>query len=915
LVLVRIFFGEQNFTKFLGLARNKVLFTSFIYRHIMRHWGMNLAVLFGLTLGAGLLGSLPSFAATTAIKSLDASLGNSHPSVRNILVTGIPASLTSSLNSLINENLGNLVKERMSIGNIRLPANPSIPIIINQEERSSGLNEIWIWSFDKLSQHATLLHGDWPAMTYPRTQAEALTPPTIQAAITEDVANDLGVQPGDQIQDVNKFKYFITGIFKRDDPNNDIWWQDSDPFIITREPGINEDNVVVPILINPQSLNEYHSSHRSEWRYILNQGEINIDNAESIGSQLINLKNRLTAYRADMNTGLPNLILEYSQNLSISRMVLYLLSSQASLFIVFTLILMASFLVTNSHNELVTMSNRGASRYQIIVTFAIQLLVLALFAGLILGPLMKFLGMSLWEWISGERTPNKLPPETWRMSLLAVSIGWFAILLAIIPATRRKEVESQSRNEHPNKATGWQKSYLDIFLLIAGVLLFWQLSDSGTFVMKRVQGTSLADPLLLLGPPILLIALAMVFLRLFPFLMQGLSSIVKTRPGLVFPIGVTRIARNPQRLSWIILLVSLAVALTLFTKIYTEALNSTQMEIAKYETGSDIRIDLDKISPDDLFAISDDISISPVMRGIAQTTSGSGITVLAVDPDSFAKVAKYPEGMSNLTIDLIMQALKVQPLQTSNSHQESTKNPYTDQRDSSEVIPAIFSYSSIPRDGNIGDRQDFYLAGQPVTFEMIAGPSITGQLRRKEAWISTENVNHDEIVSSPYLANAILADAQRSLDLFRNNILTLGTVRAFALNAIILAILSLVGLILANYFSLRQRAYEFGILHSFGLSRNQANRLLIGEGILALGLGILSGLILGYGLTKLMRPYLSLVVSRTLPGLTVHQVTVNLESVALVAALMIVFYSTATAIILIALWRSEPHQILRVGDE
>ena len=522
-----------------------MLLATFIFRHICRHWGMNLAVLFGLTLGSALLGSLPSFSAMTAAKSLDASIVNAHPSERNILIESLPSVFTSAINGFINESLGDLVSERISVGSIQLTAHPSAPIISNQEELNPQLNNIMVWSFDKLSQHSSLQSGAWPVVTYPLTQAEALKPPTIQAVITEDVARELDLEIGDQLQDINDFKFLITGIIRVSNIDEDAWWQDIYPFYVIKEPGLNEDTVVVPILIQPKSMQENLPTYHNEWRFILDTRIIDIQNVELIESDLINLKNRISANRVKLTTGLINLLQEYRQNLSISRMVLYLLSSQAFLFVVFTLILMASLLVNSSNNEIVIMMGRGASKFQIIFAFAIQILILALIAGLLLGPLLARLGITFWGLISGDSIPEHLPQETWRLSLIAAGIGWLAIVTGIISATRSRILEWEKSITRPERATGWQKSYMDIFLLVFGILLFWQLSTSGSFVMTRLQGTRFADPLLLIGPSVLLIALALIYMRLFPIMIRSIASIIKTSRGLVLPLGFTRIARNP----------------------------------------------------------------------------------------------------------------------------------------------------------------------------------------------------------------------------------------------------------------------------------------------------------------------------------------------------------------------------------
>lgn len=286
-----------------------------------------------------------------------------------------------------------------------------------------------------------------------------------------------------------------------------------------------------------------------------------------------------------------------------------------------------------------------------------------------------------------------------------------------------------------------------------------------------------------------------------------------------------------------------------------------------------------------------------------------------------------------------MQALEASVPSNSDEAANTTGNPYIEPRNSTEPIPAIYSYSAIPREGQIGDNHEFILAGQPLTFQIrgiladfptlassyiivnieslknIAGPSITGQLSSREAWIKTENADHTKLISDPAVKNAIIADADQNLIQVRNNILTLGTQQAFSLNAFVLSVLSLAGIVLANYFSLRQRAYEFSILKAFGLSQKQSNQMIIGEGTLMLGLGLLSGLLLGFSLTQLMRPYISLAVSRSLPDLIVHHIPIDWSIVASVTMLLILLFGVATAITIYLLWKSRLHQVLRMGDE
>ena len=906
---------------------------------MFRHLGMNLAVLLCLSIGAGLLGSLPPFAASTAERSLNATLENSHPSVRNIKVEGPSFILNSSLNGYINESIGKLVSERISVSNIKRDVHPNEPMIRKNQDAEMGLEGIWIWSFDKLNQHAVMIEGEWPVVTYPQTQAEAMKPPTIQAAITKEVASALQLQIGDMFQDRSEYKYLVTGIIDISDPTSDVWWQNSSSFSITIEPGLNEDTISAPLFIPPTSMKTYFNGYASEWRYILETGMISSSNAESIELDLINLKNRLSVNKAIMSSGLPELVQEFRQDLSTSQMVLYLLSFQAFLFVIFTLILMANLLVSNSRGELATLTSRGASRFHIISTYSIQMLILALLAGLVFGPLFSWLGLITWGSISGDQIPGHLLRDTWYMSLLAAGIGWLAVVIALIPATRSNIVDWQQSVSRPSQSSTWQKRYIDIFFLVLGALLFWQMSSSGTFVMKQIQGSEIADPLLLIGPTILLIALAMIYLRFFPLLLNGLRRLTHSGRGLIVPLGLTRMARNPQRMSWIVLLISLASGLILFARIYSESLSDTQVEIADYQAGSNLRLNGNQIPDNHYYEIKSVLPVSLVLRGRAQETSGRGIILLAVDPDTFTEVTEYPDGMTNLTIDIIMDAIR-NPLDLVNEDGSTAfNNPGRGSPGSGKPIPAVFSYSTIKKGGKIGDQRELLMAGQPIAFEirgMIAdfptlskdfiivdadallnavGTSIFSQLKNREYWIKTSETYHEQLVSFAFIRNATLADSQSILNIVRHNIMTMGTVRAFGLNGLILAIISLVGIILANYFSFRRREYEFGILRAYGLSRFQSNLLLVSEGLLVLILGVISGIILGYSLTILMQPYISLAVSRTLPGMTVHQIDINWESVASIVGLLTSMYIFAMAIIVVALWRSKIHQVIRTGDE
>jgi hypothetical protein len=90
--------------------------------------------------------------------------------------------------------------------------------------------------------------------------------------------------------------------------------------------------------------------------------------------------------------------------------------------------------------------------------------------------------------------------------------------------------------------------------------------------MRQLGGIQLADPLLLIGPTLLLIALALVFLRILPWLLRLIARPLQRLRGWVLPLGLLRPAGDPAQPSRMVLLVSLTTGLVLFSRIFRDSL-------------------------------------------------------------------------------------------------------------------------------------------------------------------------------------------------------------------------------------------------------------------------------------------------------------------------------------------------------
>jgi hypothetical protein len=474
---------------------------------------------------------------------------------------------------------------------------------------------------------------------------------------------------------------------------------------------------------------------------------------------------------------------------------------------------------------------------------------------------------------------------------------------------------------------------VDLFLLILGGLAFWQLSNSGSFILNRLRQADLADPLLL--RPTLHAGISDAGAALFPPV-QRVSLAGETHAGWC-SLGLSRLSRAPVRPAQVILLISLAAGLIFFTSAYTHTLALAESALAGYRAGADLRVYSSNHQPQDFLALPGVQAVSLMQRIPVNSARGGMINVLAVEPDTLAMVTDYPPGMTNLTIPAVMGALDWHAPEASADQQAA--NPYTEAVNRDNPIPAVFSLAALGQGQELGSvvellfpalRVDVKVSGILKDFPTGQGDFIVLDraalaqyidleasqfVRWREVWMRIDPSFYDLLVQTPWVQAGLRADGRQEMLELQSNPFLQGTGRAFALNSAIVSILSVAGLFLVHYFSARQRTYEFGVLRAEGLTAGQLLLLLAGEALLTALIGLGAGMLLGVGLTQGMRAYLNLLLGRVEDGLVLDQVSVDWLAVLRQAGLLVGGYLLATLLSLGMLLQAGVHRVLRIGDE
>jgi hypothetical protein len=549
-------------------------------RHLRRHWRLNLAVLLCLTLASALPAGLSCYGAAIGAQELGRTLEEAGPAERTLLITGTLYTFRDELYESLQQSLGKTLKDRLVIRHAMLPADPPPPSA--EAGRDLAVARLDLYAFDRLSQDVRIVEGRLPAQVS-LNEAAGNWPPPMEVVIGQRAAEQSGYGIGDRVTARGMYdRLDIVGIVEPIDPDDDLWGGDLSAFtVITDTRTLHADAIRLPLIIAPESMQSYLGGpvfpHETSWRITLNRQRVGPDTADALHSNLINFQTQAATRGATTNTGLLRILADFLERLSRLRVALWLLAAQTLILVFYTLTIVSSLVVDRSRGEVATLSARGVSVWQITRVCALEVLTLALPAALLLGPGLAQVVVHLWSKSTGLVLPNRLSAEMWLLSTIAAGVGWLTLVLSIFVAARRTMREPQPTRARPPQRSILHQRYVDLYLLAFGGLLVWQLNRSGSFLAHTVAGSRLrntpwADPLLLLGPFLLAIATAMIFLRIVPFLLRLVARLVQHPRGLVLPLGLLRPARNPLQPSRLVLLVSLTAGLVLFAQTFGDSL-------------------------------------------------------------------------------------------------------------------------------------------------------------------------------------------------------------------------------------------------------------------------------------------------------------------------------------------------------
>ena len=509
------------------------------------------------------------------------------------------------------------------------------------EEEAPEELTIFAW-YESLADHATLTAGAWP------------TPATggpVEVALPTQAAAVLGLSPGSSITVVQRLadqpvEVVVVGTFDTVDPEG--WFWRSDQLARTGSRTATDFPMRGPLVVADQATLDTAVARDGlsiDWnvgpRWDLIESTSVDATAVAVADLLTTLRDRdLEAVGpVRVETRLDEILPAVQRALVANRSMMVIPVLQLALLATYTLLLAARLLLEHRRVELALLRARGASTRQIVRLTLLEAALLVL-PGATLAPILALLmlrtadGRGPFEELGDAvGTPG---PSWWAVAIGAALLCGVALVVPTLGRTKTY-VESQAERGRQNRRTVVQRAGGDLLLLGGAGIAYWQLRHYESPLVAS-EGRLTIDPLLVLGPCLVLFAAGLVALRALPYVARAAQTVAVARPTLGGALGAWQVARRPLRYSGPALLLVFALAIGAMSTAYGASWEQSQEDQATFQAGADARVeapDSDGVVP--VFGQAAGLSSLDGVSDVAAAWRGStsvgdaAVDVLAID--------------------------------------------------------------------------------------------------------------------------------------------------------------------------------------------------------------------------------------------------------------------------------------------
>ena len=595
------------------LASIKTLFSAWrlVVKRSLAHWRLLSAVLIGVLLASTLMSGTSIYFDSLSEISLRDRLSMYSDSELDVLiktewgpsVAKEYVRISDIINTEIDSRIGSIVLNRIAGGRT-----PTFFLGMSDTDLEIGKNyrrTYFVFMDGLYDQIKILPGGTFPSDQdfYPMNQVSQ-----INVVVSSDSAEKFNISVGDILvaaptwDDIgSSINVVVSGIFKTKEPVNKGFWDLEEKKLRTATGDLFE---TLPFYVTESSFFEVLGNTFNDmksiyaWSLDIDHNSVNAWNANSVAHN-VDLVNR------DLSSALPNYsqqtvldreLRDYGQRLFFAKLPMLVVLFLISTVILYYVVTLSSLSVENRRSEVALLHSRGANSVQLLTVFVLEAVVIALLAIFVAPILAGFVIGSLGyspifsDFTNGSVLEVRITLNSYLLSGLGGLLSFVSMIIPAFYASRLGVTLHRRLSARPKSLPAFQRYYLDVMLLLISIVLFYQLTDQGSVVATSLLGEPAANQLLLAMPGLALVSIAMIMLRLFPFLMSRASNLLSP----IMPVGpvmaLWQMAREPSHYARLALLLILTSGLGIFASSFAATLNKNSEQRVLHYTGGDFRL-------------------------------------------------------------------------------------------------------------------------------------------------------------------------------------------------------------------------------------------------------------------------------------------------------------------------------------
>ncbi|TLS49493.1 FtsX-like permease family protein [Paenibacillus antri] len=712
------------------------------------------------------------------------------------------------------------------------------------------------------------------------------------------------------------------------------------------------------------------------WYYAVDHTELTLDNVRQymrVGADLERFMTPLFETHA-VNNAAGTTIVSYFDREEQLRKLLWALNVPVLIMLGVFLFMVSNLLVNRQKTEISVLRSRGASRLQIVLSYATEGVILGAVA-LAVGPPLA-LGLTTWlgasngflTFVQRAALDVRLDAEVYRYASYAVGASFLMTMIPAAIAARATIVERKREQSRASKRPLWQTIGLDLILIAVSLYVYSDFErQMSRAVSLGAAGQQVAvDPLLFFVPALFMAGFGLLLLRIYPWGIRLLYwSGRKWWPPSLFSI-LLDIGRGGARYHYLMIFLVLTVGIGMYSASAARTMNQNLEDSIRYAIGADLRLttrwennappptmggapvpqaaSADEAPPivqyiEPPFAPYESL---PGVESVAkvfvkkdafmesQTTNGA-VQLYGIETDRFGRTAWFRNGLLqhhfNEYLNLIAETPSAVLVSRTLAEQRSVGVGDTLSVRWGSREPALFTVYGVvdyfPSFSPLPEKDAPVMTdGTPVAPMMIVGNLSYIQnriaLEPYEVWMKLEpDASRQEVfdaIRERGLPIMNANDTRERLLRMKNDPYQLSINGVMTLGFLISVLISFIGFLLYWILSMQGRAMQFGLFRAIGMSFRSLLGLLAVEQLLTTAAALVFGIGTGVLACRLFVPLFRLAFE---PSAQVPPFRVLIEAADMIGlgALVCVMILAGFAALGWIVSRIQMHQALKLGED